>query len=315
MRTFNTIALKVVLALVVPGFLQSGCRAVETGTDEEDASTDEEDASTDMTSGPLEPGDACGDEPDEENPCQGDDCVVDCSGFCFSSDDLGDGSCDSGPIWDSGPLPNFNCAELDYDEGDCTDDEPSYAPLEGHYYSRPYFDDPSDIDIQTSSCDDEIKDAGIYFEVDDVVMGGGAPDPFEGTLTLIHYETLVNGEAQLHSDTTTDCVWAGGEPNQIHCEWEVVETSIIVDGATLSDLTLAFAYTLDASYRNEKYWYNGEKNTGWIEDGFITFELALKISCEGDDCDMITDHVLPTGYPYSCDTTVSGEARYFELGN
>jgi len=233
-----------------------------------------EGTSQDDGSETSESSDSCGDEPDEENPCEGDD--------------------------------------------DDEEDEPSYSPLEGLYMNDPVYEVGvgSEIDIQTSSCDDEIKWASFEIEIDSVTTDGAVTDPFEGTLTMTHHRTVVNSESQLHEDAATDCVWAGGDANQIRCEWEVVETSIIVDGETLSNLVLTYAYTLDASYRNEKYWVNHryEPEYGWNEDGYLTLERALKISCEGDDCAMISDHILPTGYPYSCDTTIIAEAIYYEHG-
>ena len=45
--------------------------------------------------------------------------VEDCSGNCSPSEWLGDGACDDGVYEYNGQPVDFNCEELNYDEGDC----------------------------------------------------------------------------------------------------------------------------------------------------------------------------------------------------
>ena len=109
------LSLGLLFALGVPGCTYPGGGRAD---DDDDASDDDDDDDNSDDDDDASDDDDNSDDDDDGSGCDAGE-VEDCNGNCGPEDWLGDGDCDDGQ-WDyQGNGIVFNCAELDWDDGDC----------------------------------------------------------------------------------------------------------------------------------------------------------------------------------------------------
>ncbi len=185
------------MILLAFGLVTSGCYTTtrgggrggsdddDAGEDDDDAGEDDDDASSDDDDNTDD--DDAGDDDDvqpddddvqpDDDDAQGGGCgtdeIEDCNDNCAPADWVGDGYCDDGSYEYGGNAIHLDCAEFNYDDGDCEggdDDDDTVVADDDDFTPNPTT--PSWVDDCTTGDNETMADAGGIQAVDGQTYSG-----------------------------------------------------------------------------------------------------------------------------------------------